>query len=152
MSIKLLSHSVNETFEFGKQFAFGKFFKVEKRSIFLLKGELGSGKTSFVRGFCSFWKVDEYVSSPSFTIVNEYSNDKVKIIHIDFYRLKSIEEIEEIGFYELVQDADYTFIEWPNIVESSLENYYLINFSYGEKDNEREIEIIFDFIRRNCEI
>ncbi|MGC8766026.1 MAG: tRNA (adenosine(37)-N6)-threonylcarbamoyltransferase complex ATPase subunit type 1 TsaE [Brevinematia bacterium] len=142
MNIKLISKEVNETFLFGKKLASGKLLELKDAKVFLLIGELGSGKTSLVRGFCSHWKLDRLVSSPSFTIINEYSSDKVKISHIDLYRIKSIEEIEELGINEIIYNSDYVFIEWPELIIDSLgNNYCTITFSYGENETERVINL-----------
>ncbi len=141
MSIKFLSKSVEETFNFGIRFAAGEIININKKKVFFLKGELGSGKTSFVRGFCSFWDLEDYVSSPSFSLVNEYFNEKVKIIHADFYRLKSSNELDEIGFNELIENSDYVFIEWPEIIENSFKNFCILYFFYSEIEEERIIEV-----------
>lgn len=141
MSIKFISRRVTETFDLGKKFASGEIIDISKIKIFMLKGELGSGKTSFVRGFCSFFGVEDFVSSPSFTVINEYVSNNVKIAHLDFYRIKSPEEIGEIGFYELIDNFDFIFIEWPEKIEDKLKNVCVLNFYYSESEGERIIEV-----------
>ncbi len=140
MSIRLISKNFLETFEIGKRIANNEIIDIETKRVFFLKGELGSGKTSFVRGFCSKWGLQDDVSSPSFTIVNEYTADKIKIIHIDLYRLKSSDEIDDIGFFDICKNADYVFIEWPEILEKNfMMDRYTIKFSYGNSLTERII-------------
>ncbi|MCX7821178.1 MAG: tRNA (adenosine(37)-N6)-threonylcarbamoyltransferase complex ATPase subunit type 1 TsaE [Brevinematales bacterium] len=142
MSIKFLSKSISETFDLGRKFATGEIVDLSRIKIFLLQGELGSGKTSFVRGFCSHFGLDTLVSSPSFTIINEYYNERIKILHIDFYRVKSVEELTEIGFYELFDNSDFVFIEWPEMIEKSLaNNFCILKFFYGEEEGYRLIEM-----------
>jgi tRNA threonylcarbamoyladenosine biosynthesis protein TsaE len=84
-----------------------------ERMVVLLNGELGTGKTFFIKSVCNFLGVDS-VSSPSFAIVNEYRNNK-KIIHFDFYRIKSKAELYDIGFEEYLADDAIIFIEWANM-------------------------------------
>nr|HPN39349.1 tRNA (adenosine(37)-N6)-threonylcarbamoyltransferase complex ATPase subunit type 1 TsaE [Melioribacteraceae bacterium] len=76
--------------------------QVECGDIIALSGNLGAGKTFFTKAFCSVYDIDEVVS-PSFSIVNEYYGDK-KVFHFDFYRLKNIDELAEIGFYDYLND------------------------------------------------
>jgi tRNA threonylcarbamoyladenosine biosynthesis protein TsaE len=83
------------------------------RMVVLLNGELGTGKTFFIKAVCNFLGVDS-VSSPSFAIVNEYRNNK-KIIHFDFYRIKREAELYDIGFDEYLTDDAIIFIEWANM-------------------------------------
>jgi tRNA threonylcarbamoyladenosine biosynthesis protein TsaE len=84
-----------------------------ERMVVLLNGELGTGKTFFIKAVCNFLGVDS-VSSPSFSIVNEYRNNK-KIIHFDFYRIKREAELYDIGFEEYLTDNAIIFIEWANM-------------------------------------
>ncbi len=142
MRFNIITRNVNETFQLGRKIATGELKELVGINLFLLKGELGGGKTSFVKGFCSHWEVDNLVSSPSFTIVNEYVSDKIKIFHIDLFRIGNVSELEEIGISELISESDFTFIEWPELIEDFIERELcLISFSYGEKENERIIFI-----------
>lgn len=82
---------------------------------FLLTGELGAGKTSLVKSFCKQMSCTDPVSSPTFSIVNEYHSGEGIIYHFDLYRLQNIEELIGIGIEEyLAQDA-FCFIEWPEL-------------------------------------
>ena len=77
--------------------------KIKQGTILLLHGELGSGKTQFVRFLADHLKVQDVVSSPTFLILNVYeSNKNLKIYHFDFYRVKNVEELEQIGFFEIL--------------------------------------------------
>ena len=87
--------------------------------IFCLNGDLGAGKTEFIRGICSYFSVNEIVSSPTFTIMNQYfgnspNGEEFTIYHIDLYRINDPKELEEIGFSECMADSKaIKFVEWP---------------------------------------
>ena len=80
--------------------------------IFVLQGELGAGKTTFVRLFASNFEIENQVSSPTFTLMNIYTAENCTIHHFDLYRLSSSEEALEWGFEDFVASGDYNFIEW----------------------------------------
>ncbi len=109
--------------------------------VILLNGDLGSGKTFFVKSICGQFGINT-VSSPSFAIVNEYHNGK-KIIHFDFYRIKKIEELYDIGFEEyFLNDEAIVFIEWADMfVEILPEKNYTIEIK-GNNNTSREISIL----------
>lgn len=89
-------------------------------AIVTLNGDLGAGKTTMVQLICKEIGVDEYVNSPTFTIVNEYESGKWKVNHIDFYRVKHSDELLEIGLDQYFNDKDITFIEWAELFEEIL--------------------------------
>ena len=95
------------------------------RKKFLLSADMGSGKTTFVNAFARYKGVREPTASPTFSLVNEYSyfeNDTLQLIrHLDLYRLRSETEAQDIGIIEYLDDAHYTFIEWPQIIEPLLD-------------------------------
>ena len=109
--------------------------------IFLFYGEMGVGKTSFIKKFCKELKVSDIVSSPTFSIVNQYSNLNDEIIyHFDFYRTEKKEEVFDIGYEEYLFSSSYCFIEWPEKIEDLLPtNYLKINMKLD--DNNRIINI-----------
>lgn len=89
--------------------------------VFAFHGELGAGKTTLVKAFCTALGVGDHTSSPSFAIVNEYragSGDPV--YHFDLYRLKDAGELEAIGFTEYVDSGHYCFLEWPELAQDLL--------------------------------
>lgn len=89
--------------------------------IFALCGELGAGKTTFIKALCKMIGSQDYVTSPSFALINEYTGkDGSPVFHFDFYRIKEIEEAFDIGFEEYIYSGNYCFIEWPEIVEPLL--------------------------------
>ncbi len=89
--------------------------------IFALYGEMGSGKTTFVKAACKLLRVEDAISSPTFAIVNVYKTaDDSFVNHFDCYRMKSIEEAYDIGYEDYFFAGDYCFIEWPEIIEPLL--------------------------------
>ncbi|MDY4759286.1 MAG: tRNA (adenosine(37)-N6)-threonylcarbamoyltransferase complex ATPase subunit type 1 TsaE [Bacteroidaceae bacterium] len=92
------------------------------RSIFAFYGKMGAGKTTFIRAVCHKLGVEEEVTSPSFAIVNEYRSDTLgeSIFHFDFYRIKKIEEVYDLGYEDYFYGGGLNFIEWPELIEPLL--------------------------------
>jgi len=107
--------------------------------IFVINGDLGSGKTTFVKGFARALNISEDVSSPTFSIVHEYGSGKNKIYHFDLYRLKNEQDLFQIGFEEYVDSGAYVLIEWPEMAGNLLPSKRVsITFEAGN-ENVREI-------------
>jgi len=89
--------------------------------IFAFYGEMGAGKTTFIKALCEEMQVLDYVTSPTFALINEYKTKKNNtIFHFDFYRIKSISEAYDFGYEDYFYSSDYCFIEWPELIESLL--------------------------------
>ena len=118
--------------------------KDKSLKIFLFTGEVGSGKTTMIKSFTKKLSVNNNISSPTFNIINEYKDDNKKsIYHLDLYRLKSINDLVEIGFEEYINSGNYCFIEWPEIADSFfVDKYISINISINSKKS-RDIDITF---------
>lgn len=106
-----------------------------------LYGGLGMGKTTFVRGLCSYFGIESGVSSPTFAIVNEYSGD-IKIFHFDMYRINSWDDLYSTGFFDYIGQG-LCIIEWSENIEAALPgNTVRVEFQKGENDNDRIIKRI----------
>jgi tRNA threonylcarbamoyladenosine biosynthesis protein TsaE len=90
--------------------------------IFIFYGEMGSGKTTLIKEICKHLGSADNLSSPTFSIVNEYEYSNGKIFHFDLYRLKNSEELLDLGFEEYINSGNYCFIEWPKLAEPLLSN------------------------------
>ncbi len=88
--------------------------------IFLLYGDMGAGKTTLVNSFCRVLEVPDSTSSPTFSIVNEYSSPHGPIYHFDFYRLKHEEEALDMGYEDYFYTDAYCFVEWPEKISNLL--------------------------------
>jgi tRNA threonylcarbamoyladenosine biosynthesis protein TsaE len=93
--------------------------------IFLFYGDMGAGKTTFIKSLCEALGVEESVTSPTFSIVNEYRGADATIYHFDFYRLKSQTEAFDMGYEEYFYSGAYCFIEWPEKIADLLPDHYL---------------------------
>jgi len=89
--------------------------------VFAFYGEMGVGKTTFIKAICQGMGVTENITSPTFSIVNEYKmGNGYPIYHFDFYRIKNIEEAYDFGYEDYFYSGDYCFIEWPELIETIL--------------------------------
>lgn len=94
--------------------------------IFALYGKMGAGKTTLIKALCQMLEVQEIVSSPTFALVNEYSTvEDDPVFHFDFYRIKKIEEVFDIGYEEYFYSDSYCFLEWPEMVTEILPQRYV---------------------------
>jgi tRNA threonylcarbamoyladenosine biosynthesis protein TsaE len=136
--LKFYSKSSKETLNIAYKFA-QKLNLKQLPIIILLKGEIGAGKTTFVKGFLNYFSFKN-VRSPSFIIINEYSKNHLKVYHIDFYRLSEV-EIERLGIEEIFKEKAIILIEWfENFKKLKLEKVYLVEIKIVSF-NEREIHI-----------
>lgn len=90
------------------------------RRVWLFHGEMGAGKTTLIKSLCSELGVTSSMTSPTFSIVNEYDGNKGTIYHFDFYRLKNENEAYDIGVDEYLESGNFCFIEWPERIPSLL--------------------------------
>jgi tRNA threonylcarbamoyladenosine biosynthesis protein TsaE len=92
-----------------------------ERRLFAFYGEMGAGKTTIIKAICRELGVSDTVTSPTFTLVNEYKTESGTLIyHIDFYRMKKTEEAFDFGIEEYFQSGSYCFMEWPELIEDLL--------------------------------
>lgn len=133
-----ISNSENDTMKLANEFA----KELTTGDVIVLSGELGSGKTKFTEGFLLFFGLEEEISSPTFTIVNEYRKNDTNIYHFDVYRLSSIDEFYAIGG-EQYFDNGICIIEWGEIIKDALPSSY-IHLSFERdliNENKRIINI-----------
>ena len=132
------THSEDETIILGVEFA----KRLTIKSVVALFGDLGTGKTRFIKGVCKGLGVREHVASPTFTLLNEYSGREMNVFHFDFYRIKTISELDEIGFDEYLYGDGVCLIEWADRVKALLpSNRIDVFLKLGEDENTREISV-----------
>ena len=140
LDFAITTKSPEETYETGMEIA----KHLGTGSVIALYGDLGSGKTQLVKGICKGLGADQTVNSPTFIIVNEYTAaDFPKIYHFDLYRLKTQDEILQMGFAEYINTGNITLIEWPEHVEDILpKDTIKIHLAHtSANENERWIKV-----------
>lgn len=110
------SHSREETIKFAANLA----AKSKPGDVYTLTGDLGVGKTVFAKGFAKGLGVTEPVTSPTFTIVQEYLSGRLPFFHFDVYRIADPDEMEETGFYDYLDRGGVVLIEWAELIEDIL--------------------------------
>ena len=140
-SDKIELSSEKKTEEFASKFS----SKLKSGHIVFLYGEMGVGKTSFVRHLINdFQKINQLelteVTSPTFNILNEYKIDQIKINHYDLFRLKSYDEIKDLNLFDDNENT-ITLIEWPQIIKEKPKNLIELFFEYGKNYRTRFLKI-----------
>lgn len=133
---KIISNSVKETEEFGNKL--GQLLK--SGDIVCLIGDLGAGKTALTKSIVKGLDIDEYVTSPTFTLVNEYDG-RVHVNHFDVYRVSDCDELLDIGFEEYIYSDSVTIIEWANLIEEILPEERLTINIKAVREDERQITV-----------
>jgi tRNA threonylcarbamoyladenosine biosynthesis protein TsaE len=131
---KIISHTAEQTLSLGKQIG----QSVLSPFSIALKGDLGAGKTTLVQGLAKGLGVEKsyYITSPTFNIINEYPARDLRLCHLDLYRLGSADELEYIGFDDMVGADAVIVVEWPDFLEEILFEFDLkIKFSFNEDYN-----------------
>lgn len=107
-------------------------------------GEIGAGKTTFIKLLCQRLGITETTSSPTFSIINEYKASKHLIRHVDLYRLKEVEEALDIGLLDLLEDEHFCFVEWPMLVEGYFPTETLWVKITAQLTGERVFELFYE--------
>ena len=132
----LTTHSEDETAAAGRKLA----QRLAAGDVVLLSGDLGAGKTAFVRGMAEGLGVDPAeVSSPTFTLIQEYAGGRLPLYHVDLYRLSSI-EVGDLGLDDLTMEGGVTAIEWPDRLPRDFDRAIEVRIQHGD-DDERTIHI-----------
>lgn len=133
--MKYITKAPEETEKLGAEFA----SKLQKGDTVCLDGEMGAGKTVFVQGCAKALGYADAVTSPTFTLCNEYITNGLKILHYDLYRIEDEDDLFSVGFYD--NDGDIVFVEWAGNADITDRKCIHLKFSYGSGENERNIEI-----------
>lgn len=149
--MNFIVNNVEETLNIGEQI--GKL--CSSGDIICVIGDLGVGKTHISKGIAKGLGVNEHITSPTFTIVNEYDNGRLKLYHFDVYRVNDPDEIYELGFDEYIFDNAVSIIEWADYIESLIPKEHLrivLSKLNNLDENVRNIEIIsngyrYDYIK-----
>jgi len=118
---------------------------INKYKLALFLGEVGSGKTTLIRHICEILGVQDEVSSPTFSLVNEYMSSRGVVYHMDLYRLITEREAFEAGVMEYINSGEICLIEWPELIASWLSAYPSVVFSLSHEENKRKIEITTNY-------
>lgn len=134
------THSADETIALGEKI--GK--KLSKGDVIAFKGDLGAGKTTITRGISIGLGLGDNVTSPTFSLVNEYRGKEKSLIHFDMYRITNSDDVELTGFWDYIEEGCILAVEWSeNISDVIPKNSIIISFKRID-DNTREIEILGD--------
>lgn len=135
--MEYLSRSQEETEAIGENIA----KSLSPGDFLAFKGELGAGKTAFIRGMARGLNIKANVTSPTFTILNEYPGSP-PLAHFDMYRVNSWEDLESTGFFDFLNSGCILAVEWSENIENALpEDYTLVDIRRGNGENERIIEV-----------
>ena len=120
-------------------------FKRNNNKIILFNGEIGVGKTTLIKFFLKMLEVEETVVSPTFSIINEYkSKNGIMINHFDLFRIKSQNEISNLGLSEYLDSSNYCLIEWPNLLIDFIDKKYILVNMFRNNEIERDVEVIIN--------
>ena len=138
MATDYMTNGAQETEKLG--FRLGQV--LQPGTVIAYTGDLGAGKTAFTRGLARGLEIPERVTSPTFTIVNEYEGGRLPLFHFDMYRLASSDELFDIGWEDYLARGGVCAVEWSENVEDALEEGTIrIDIRRGEHDNQRQITI-----------
>ena len=133
-----VSNSPEETEELGRRLG----ETAEPGMVIAFTGDLGAGKTAFTRGLARGLGIRDRVTSPTFTIVNEYEGGRLPLFHFDMYRLASADELFDIGWEDYLARGGVCAVEWSEIVRDALEPGCIrVDLRRGERDGQRRITV-----------
>ena len=114
----------------------------EKSNIIAFYGTMGAGKTTLVKNLCQKLGVIDEVNSPTFALVNEYQTETFdSIFHFDFYRIKSLEEVFDIGYEDYLYSGSLCLLEWPELIDPLMPEHFIkVEITLGDTDTSRKIK------------
>ena len=114
----------------------------DKSNIIAFYGNMGAGKTTLIKNLCAKLGVQDEVNSPTFALVNEYQTDTFdSIFHFDFYRIKSLEEVFDIGYEDYFYGGSLCLLEWPELIDPLMPEHFIkVEITLGETDTSRRIK------------
>lgn len=114
---EIICNSIEETYLFANEFI----KRITPPCVITLRGDLGAGKTAFTKAIAKALGIKEIVTSPTFTLMNEYTDGKYPLYHFDMYRIENPEDVYELGFYDYFNSKDAIIMcEWPDVVDKIL--------------------------------
>lgn len=138
MSVRYVTNNEEETQQLGERLAGA----LKPGAVIAFTGDLGAGKTAFTRGLAQGLGIEERVTSPTFTIVNEYEGGRLPLFHFDMYRLGSSEELYDIGWEDYLARGGVCAVEWSENIDDALEHDTIrVDIRRGEHEGQRLIEI-----------
>ena len=136
--MEFITHSPEETEKIGEALA----KSLQPGTILAYRGDLGAGKTAFTRGLARGLGCKETVTSPTYTIVNEYLGGRLPLFHFDMYRLASSDDLWDIGWEDYLERGGVCVVEWSeNVADALPSDAIIVSIARGEKDNERIITV-----------
>ena len=137
MAVNYVTNSEEETEALGARLGAA----LQPGAVIAFTGDLGAGKTAFTRGLARGLGIADRVTSPTFTIVNEYEGGRLPLFHFDMYRLGSSDELFDIGWEDYLFRGGVCAVEWSENVADALEEAISVNIRRGESDSQRVISI-----------
>ena len=135
--MKIKIDSLDNIHEAAKQFLAG----MGRGKVFAFYGKMGTGKTTFIKAICEELGVEDVITSPTFAIVNEYTAaDGAPIYHFDFYRIKKLDEVYDMGYEDYFYGGQLCFLEWPELIEDLLPEGATKVTITTEEDGSRTVE------------
>ena len=136
MEIKI--NSIDEIGAAAKEFVAA----MGDRTVFAFYGKMGAGKTTFIKAVCEELGVEDVINSPTFAIVNEYvDGNGSPVYHFDFYRIKNMQEVMDMGYEDYVYSGNVCFMEWPELIENLLPDDAVRVVIEEEADGSRTVKL-----------
>ena len=136
MEIKI--NSIDEIVAAAKEFVAA----MGDRTVFAFYGKMGAGKTTFIKAVCEELGVEDVINSPTFAIVNEYvDGNGSPVYHFDFYRIKNMQEVMDMGYEDYVYSGNVCFMEWPELIENLLPDDAVKVVIEEETDGSRTVKL-----------